>query len=326
MNGYFKHMKKALITGISGQDGSYLASYLLGKGYKVFGTSRDIDKIFFRLKYLDIFKEVQLIPMSYTNFDEVYGVISDINPDEIYNLAGLTSVGMSFENPLECEKSIVGGVINLLESIRKINNPIKFFNASSSEMFGDTGSQMADENHPLKPVSPYGVSKASSFMHVKSYREAYGIFACSGIMGNHESALRGSEFVTQKIVNGARDISLGKKDYINLGNLNTIRDWGCAFEYVEAMHLMLSLDKPSDFVISSGISNSLENFAKEIFKIYDLNLSDHLKIDQSLFRPNDINISRLNPNKAKKLLGWEASIGIKKLAEIMTSGEHKHEK
>ena len=315
-------MKKALITGISGQDGSYLAYHLIGKGYKVYGSSRDIkSNDFFRLKALNIINKVHLVSMSTTNFADVFEVVSRVRPDEIYNLAGQTSVGMSFQHPMECEKSIVGGVMNLLESVRKINPLIRLYNAGSSEMFGDTGSTIANESHPFNPVSPYGVSKSSSFMHVKNYRDVYGLLVCSGILGNHDSALRGDEFVTQKIVQGAKDNRQGKKDRIKLGNLNTIRDWGYSVEYVEAMHLMLLKDEPEDFVICTGASHSLGDFAKEIFRANGLDLLEHLEIDQSLFRPNDIEITRLDSSKAKRLLGWSASVDFKELIKIMINGE-----
>jgi GDPmannose 4,6-dehydratase len=315
-------MKKALITGISGQDGSYLARYLLSKGYKVYGTSRCVNSNdFFRLRALNIYDRVDLLTMTTSSFRDVFEVINRVMPDEIYNLAGQSSVGKSFKYPMECERSIVGSVINLLESIRKINPMIKLYNAASSEMFGDTKSTIANESSRFKPISPYGVSKVSSFMHVKSYRDAYGLFACSGILGNHDSALRGDEFVTKKIVQSAKDIRQGIKKRIKLGNLNTKRDWGYAVEYVEAMHLMLLNNEPDDFVICTGVSHSLKEFAKEIFRVNGLNLFEYLEVDQSLFRPNDINVTRLDPSKAKKILGWSASVNMRQLAKIMTNGE-----
>ena len=181
--------------------------------------------------------------------------------------------------------------------------------------------QHIKQSHPFNPVSPYGVSKSSSFMHVKNYRDVYGLLVCSGILGNHDSALRGDEFVTQKIVQGAKDIRQGKKDRIKLGNLNTIRDWGYSVEYVEAMHLMLLKDEPEDFVICTGASHSLGDFAKEVFRVNGLDFLEYLEIEQSLFRPNDIEITRLDSSKAKRLLGWSASVDFKELIKIMINGE-----
>jgi GDPmannose 4,6-dehydratase len=318
----YKPMKRALISGISGQDGSYLAHYLLSKGYKVYGTSRKAESNnFFRLKKLNIYKDIHLLSMSLSNFKDVFRVLDEVHPDEIYNLAGQTSVGASFQYPMECENSIVGGTINLLESVRIIDSKIKIYNAGSSEMFGDTGLIRANEKHLLNPVSPYGVSKASSFMHVRSYRDAYNVYACTGILGNHDSALRGMNFVTQKIVHGAQEIRLKKSFKIKLGNIDTVRDWGCSFEYVKAMHLMMANDKPADFIIATGVSYSLREFAREVFKLNNLDFSEYIEIDKSLFRPNDINATRLDPSKAERVLGWKSSIDLKKLARIMVNGD-----
>ena len=311
-------MKKALICGISGQDGSYLAKLLLEKGYIVCGTSRDAQVSSFRnLLRLGIREKIQCESLVPTDFRSVLQVISKVKPDEIYNLAGQTSVGLSFEQPVETLESIATGTLNFLEAIRFIGAPIRFYNAGSSECFGDIGDRPADENTPFRPRSPYAVAKSTAFWQVANYREAYNIFACSGILFNHESPLRPTRFVTQKIIAAAVAIAKGSQDKLHLGNISVKRDWGWAPEYVEAMYLMLQQDLPDDYVIATGKSYSLEEFVIEAFSCLGLNWQDHVMTDNSLLRPTDLAVSKGNPNKAKEKLGWQAKFKMPDVVRMM---------
>lgn len=311
-------MKTALICGISGQDGAYLAQLLLNKGYNVWGTSRDAQMSNFgnlmRLKIRDL---VKLESMALTDFRSVLQVINKAQPDEIYNLAGQTSVGLSFEQPVETMESVTLGTLNLLEAIRFTGAKIKFYNAGSSECFGDTGDRAADENTPFRPRSPYAVAKAAAFWEVANYREAYNLFACSGILFNHDSPLRPKRFVTQKIVAAADQIARGKAEKLLLGDISIQRDWGWAPEYVQAMYLMLQQEQADDFAIATGETNKLENFVAEVFSYLGLDWREHIIIDRSFFRPTDIAISRGNPSKAKQQLGWSAKFKMRDIARMM---------
>ena len=311
-------MKTALICGVSGQDGSYLAKLLLEKGYQVYGTSRDAQMSSFRnLLRLGIRERVKVESLVPTDFRSVLQVISKVEPDEIYNLAGQTSVGLSFEQPVETLESIATGTLNFLEVIRFIGAPIKFYNAGSSECFGDIGDSPAEENTPFRPRSPYAVAKATAFWQVANYREAYNIFACSGILFNHESPLRPQRFVTQKIVSAACRISQGSKEKLNLGNISVKRDWGWAAEYVEAMYLMLQQDTADDYVVATGQSYSLEELVAQAFNCVGLNWQDHVITDPSLLRPTDLAVSKGNPSKAKAKLGWEAKYKMPEVVKMM---------
>ncbi|WNZ25009.1 GDP-mannose 4,6-dehydratase [Leptolyngbya sp. NK1-12] len=311
-------MKTALICGISGQDGAYLAQLLLSKGYTVCGTSRDAQMSTFRnLVRLGIRDRVKTCSMALNDFRSVLQVISKIQPDEIYNLAGQTSVGLSFELPVETMESITLGTLNLLEAIRFIGAPIKLYNAGSSECFGDTGTIAASETTPFRPRSPYAVAKAAAFWQVANYREAYDLFACSGILFNHESPLRPKRFVTQKIVSTACAIASGKFEKLYLGNIEIQRDWGWSPEYVEAMYRMLQQDQPDDFVIATGQTSSLQAFVAEVFAYLGLDWQDHVEIDKSLYRPTDIAVSCGDASKAKQRLGWQARYTMKDIAHMM---------
>lgn len=311
-------MKTALICGISGQDGAYLAQLLLNKGYNVWGTSRDAQvSNFDNLVRLGIRDSVKLESMALSDFRSVLQVINKAKPDEIYNLAGQTSVGLSFEQPVETMESVTLGTLNLLEAIRFTGSKIKFYNAGSSECFGDTGDRAADEYTPFRPRSPYAVAKAAAFWEVANYREAYNLFACSGILFNHDSPLRPKRFVTQKIVATAEQIAQGKAEKLYLGDISIQRDWGWAPEYVEAMYLMLQQEQPDDYAIATGETNKLEDFVAEVFSYLGLDWREYLVIEQSLFRPTDIAISRGNPAKAKQQLGWEAKYKMKDIARMM---------
>jgi GDPmannose 4,6-dehydratase len=300
-------MKKALICGISGQDGAYIAKLLLDKGYEVYGGSRDAQMSSFKnLKILNIFNDVKLISININDFRSVLQTIIKVKPDEIYNLAGQSSVGLSFEQPVETLESISIGTLNILESIRFSNLPIKFYNAGSSECFGDTGIIAADEKTLFQPRSPYAVAKSTAFWLVNNYRESYNIYASTGILFNHESPLRPNRFVTKKIISTACKIYKGSKESLFLGNINISRDWGWAPEYVEAMWLMLQNDIASDYVIATGVSRSLEDFIDITFKSLGLNYKDHVLLDGNLLRPTDLKIGRANPSKAFSELGWKA--------------------
>ncbi|MBE9175116.1 GDP-mannose 4,6-dehydratase [Synechocystis salina LEGE 06155] len=304
-------MKRALICGISGQDGAYLAKYLLRKNYLVYGTSRDAQVSSFRnLISLGIRDQVNVESMALNDFRSVLQVINKSQPDEIYNLAGQTSVGLSFEQPVETLESVATGTLNLLEAIRFMDKSIKLYNAGSSESFGDIGDQAADELTPFRPRSPYGVAKAAAFWEVANYREAYNLFACSGILFNHESPLRPVRFVTQKIVDAVCQIYRGSLDQLRLGNMSIKRDWGWAPEYVEAMYLMLQQPEPDDYVIATGKSYSLEELVTVAFAYFDLNWQDYVISDQNFFRPTDLMVNRGNPQKAAEKLSWRAKFDM----------------
>ena len=313
--------KTALICGVAGQDGAYLAQLLLSKGYTVIGTSRDAEtSAFSNLDKLGIKSYVTLTSMSLNDFRSVLQVITKYEPVEIYNLAGQTSVGLSFSQPVEAMESISAGVLNLLESVRFANKKIRLYNAGSGEAFGDTGDEPANEETAFRPRSPYAVAKAAGFWQVANYREAYDLFACTGLLFNHESPLRPHRFVTQKIINGAKEIAVGNLKNIVLGNLDITRDWGWAPEYVEAMWLMLQAPTADDYVIATGTSYSLEQFVEKAFEPYGLDWKKYVQVDKSYFRPLDIHTSNANPTKAKLRLGWEAQLNINEVIKRMNMG------
>lgn len=316
--------RTALICGISGQDGSYLAKLLLDKGYRVVGTSRDAQMSSFgNLHRMGIRERVELASMAMNDFRSVLNVLAKYQPDEIYNLAGQSSVGLSFEQPVETLESISVGTLNLLEGIRFLNREIRLYNAGSSESFGDAGDAPSNELTPFRPRSPYAVAKATAFWEVANYREAYGLFACSGILFNHESPLRPERFVTQKIVRTACRIAAGSKELLNLGNLDIQRDWGWAPEYVEAMWLMMQQKVPDDFVIATGETNPLARFVEETFIELNLNWQDHVRSDSSLMRPTDLRISAADPTKALKVLGWKAKTCMRDVVRNMVMEDKK---
>ena len=311
-------MKTALISGISGQDGSYLAKLLLEKGYNICGTSRDAQmSTFNNLSRLGIRDQIKLDSMSLNDFRSVLQILTKYQPDEIYNLAGQSSVGLSFQQPVETLESIATGTLNLLEAIRFIGAKIKLYNASSSECFGDTGGQPATEITPFRPRSPYAVAKSAAFWEVANYREAYNLFACSGILFNHESPLRPQRFVTQKIVSVVCKIAKGSNEKLHLGNISVQRDWGWTPEYVEAMFLMLQQDEPDDYVIATGESYPLQDFVVEAFTSVGLNWEDYVEVDRSLYRPTDISVGRADPIKAEEKLGWKANYKMPDVVRMM---------
>jgi GDPmannose 4,6-dehydratase len=309
---------KALICGVGGQDGAYLAQLLIDKGYEVWGTSRDAQMTEFRnLKELQLEQRVNLCSMAPTDFRSVLTVLTRCVPDEVYFLAGQSSVGLSFEQPVETLESIAVGTLNMLEAIRFLGGKIKLYHASSSECFGDVGQSPANESTPFHPRSPYAVAKASAHWMVANYRESYGLFACSGILFNHESPLRPARFVTRKIVDSAVRISKGSKEKLVLGRLDIVRDWGWAPEYVDAMWRMLQQNMPSDFVVATGVSVLLEDFVREVFINVGLDWREHVVTDPTLYRPSDINWSQGDASRAKEWLGWEAKTRMPELAKLL---------
>src|SRR5271157_2569448 len=311
-------MKTALITGISGQDGAYLAKLLLNKGYSVCGTSRDAQICpFHNLERLKIRDQVELESVALNDFRSVIQALFKIQPDEIYNLAGQSSVSLSFEQPVETQESIHVATLNLLEAIRFTGKPIKLYNASSSECFGDLGGAPATEETAFRPRSPYAVAKSAAFWQVANYREAYNIFACSGILFNHESPLRPERFVTQKIVRAAYRIAKGSKEKLQLGNIEIQRDWGWAPEYVEAMYLMLQQESPEDFVIATGQTRKLQDFVAAAFDAVGLDWREHTMIDQTLFRPTEIMVGQGDASKAAEKLGWKPKYKMDEVVRMM---------
>ncbi len=295
-------MKSALICGVSGQDGALLARLLLKRGYRVFGTSRDAQIGSFRnLLRLGIREEVELLSMTLTDFRSVFQALKKVTPDEIYNLAGQSSVGLSFEQPVETLESNALGVLNLLEAVRFLGESVRLYNACSSECFGET-CVPADETAPFHPRSPYAVAKAAAFWEVANYREAYDLFACSGILFNHESPLRPERFVTRKVVAAACRIAAGSQERLRLGNLDIHRDWGWAPEYVDAMWRMLQQDAADDYVIATGESHKLEDFVRLAFSAVGLDWRNHTEVSRELLRASDIRTSSGNSAKARARL------------------------
>jgi len=311
---------KALICGVGGQDGAYLAQLLLGKGYEVWGTSRDAQITDFRnLRLLNLHDRVNLCSMAPTDFRSVLSVLNRCAPDEVYFLAGQSSVGLSFEQPVETLESITVGTLNMLEAIRFLGGKIRMYHASSSECFGDVGCVPANELTPFHPRSPYAVAKASAHWMVANYREAYGLHACSGILFNHESPLRPARFVTRKIVDGALRIASGSREKLVLGRLDIVRDWGWAPEYVDAMWRMLQQDRAEDFVIATGFSVSLKDFVGEVFDSVGLKADDHVETEKHLYRPSDIAWSQGDAGRARERLGWVAQTRMPELARRLVA-------
>lgn len=313
--------RRALICGVGGQDGAYLAKLLLDAGYEVWGTSRDAQTSSFgNLERLGIRADVRTESTALTDFRSVLQVISKARPDEIFNLAGQSSVGLSFEQPVETFESITVGTLTLLEAIRFSGGDNRFYNAGSSECFGDTAGLEggADELTPFRPRSPYAVAKAAAHWQVANHREAYGMYAVSGILFNHESPLRPTRFVTQKIVDAAiRIADTTDTAPLQLGNVDIRRDWGWAPEYVDAMHRMLQLDEPEDFVIATGSSHSLEQFVATAFEYVGLDWREHVETDEALRRPTDLAEGRGNAAKAFERLGWRATHHMHDVVHMM---------
>ena len=327
--------KIALIIGISGQDGSYLAKFLLKKGYEVWGTSRDAQgSNFNNLKLLGIYDQIKLISMPPEDFRSVLVELRKCNPDEVYNLAGQSSVSLSFDQPVETVQSIVIGSLNLLEACRMLKKTPRVYYAGSSESFGNTNGVAASEKTLFHPQSPYGVAKASAFWIVDNYRNAYKLFACTGILFNHESLLRPERFVTKKIISTATRIANGSKEILELGRLDISRDWGWAPEYVEAMWLMLQQDKPDDYVIATGEQYSVREFCEKVADFHNIELiwqgeginevginklskKEIIKVNPKYFRPTEVETLLGDASKARKEMGWNPKISFEELVQDM---------
>ncbi len=300
--------RRALVCGISGQDGSYLARLLLDRGYEVWGSSRDAEmNSFANLRRLGICESVRLVSLNLGDVGGMLGLLRLVKPDEVFSLAGQSSVGLSFDQPMETMESIALATLNLLEAIRLSELPIRFYNAGSTECFGDTGDGRATESSQFSPRSPYAVAKASAYWMVANYRQAYGIFACTGILSNHDSPLRPRRFVTRKIVHAAALLATGRDGRLTLGNLSIERDWGWAPDYVEAIAAMLQQGEPQDYIIATGNSHSLIEFVEIAFRLVGEDWREFVSVDETLLRPTDIVKNKVNPSKAAEELGWKAS-------------------
>ena len=333
--------KKALITGITGQDGAYLSEFLVKKGYKVFGALRRTSSInTSRLSYLGVLDQIELVPMDLAEITNIQRLIERIEPDEIYNLAAQSFVQTSYEQPIYTSDIDGIGVTRLLETVRNLGGRPKFYQASTSEMFGKAEQSPQNENTPFYPRSPYGIAKLYSHWMTVNYREAWNVFACSGILFNHESPLRGTEFVTRKISQGMAKIALKKIKQINLGNLNAERDWGFAGDYVEAMWLMLQKDKPDDYVIATGETNSVREFVQVAANSIDIDIEwdnegDNevgickktgdkiISVDKQYTRPSETDHLLGDASKAKENLGWKPSINFQSLVNMMVEHDLK---
>ena len=321
-------MKKALITGITGQDGSYLAELLLKKGYQVWGIIRRsssfhtgrIDHL-----YQDPHKQppLKLIYGDLTDGSNLSSIIADVAPDEIYNLGAQSHVRVSFDNPIYTANTDALGTLRILEAIRSSKKNVRFYQASSSEMYGLVNEVPQNENTPFHPRSPYGCAKVYSFWQTVNYREAYGFFACNGILFNHESPRRGETFVTRKITRAATRIKLGLQEKLYLGNLDAKRDWGYAADFVEAMWLILQQEKADDYVIATGETHSVREFLDEVFGYLGLDWKKYVDIDKRYFRPSEVDFLQGDASKARRVLGWQPKVKFKELARLMTDADMK---
>lgn len=338
-----KKMKKAIITGITGQDGAYLTQLLLDKGYEVYGTYRRSASVnFWRLEELGVENHPHLHLVEYDLTDQAnsFRMVQTIEPDEIYNLAAQSFVGVSFEQPLATAQITGIGAVHLLEAIRMVNPKIKFYQASTSEMFGEVQEIPQTEKTPFYPKSPYGVAKLYAHWMVINYRESYGIFATSGILFNHESPLRGKEFVTRKITDSVAKIKLGQLEHIELGNMDAKRDWGFAKDYVEGMYLMLQANKPDTYVLATNRTQTVRDFVTMAFKAVDIELEFQgsaeeeiaidkatgktlVKVNPKFYRPCEVELLIGDPKKAQKELGWESKTSLEELCSMMVEADLK---
>ena len=317
-------MKKALITGITGQDGSYHSELLLEKGYEVHGIVRRValehpQARMWRIRH--ILDKLYIHSGSMESYASIFDIVSEVKPDECYHLAAQSFVSYSFEDEFSTINTNLNGSHYVLSAIKRQAPHCKFYFAASSEMFGNVKETPQNEETPFHPRSPYGISKMAGFELTRNYREAYGLFALSGILFNHESPRRGSEFVTRKISSAAAKIKLGIDKEIRLGNLEARRDWGHSGDYVRAMWLMLQQDEPEDYVIATGRSHSVKDFLETAFSFVDLDYHDYLAIDEKLYRPSEVNILQGDASKAQKKLGWNPEISFEELVQQMVEGD-----
>jgi GDPmannose 4,6-dehydratase len=314
--------KKALITGISGQDGAYLSRFLLSKGYTVYGLlARRATPTTWRLAELEVLERVHLMDGDLTDLSSLIRILQDSKPEEIYNLGAQSFVATSWNQPLLTAQVTGLSVVNLLEAVRIVNPEIRFYQASTSEMFGKAAEVPQRESTPFHPRSPYGVSKLFAHWTTINYRESFGLFACSGILFNHESPLRGLEFVTRKITDAVARIKTGKLDRLKLGNLDSRRDWGFAGDYVEAMWSMLQLDAPDDFVVATGRTQSVGDFCRLAFECAGLDWQKYTEVDTSLLRPAEVELLMGDAAKASDALGWTPRVGLEELVEMMVQAD-----
>lgn len=336
-------MRNALITGITGQDGAYLSSFLLAKGYRVFGAYRRTSSVnFWRIESLGIDRHpnLKLVEYDLTDMGSAIRLLEKTEPNEVYNLAAQSFVGISFDKPITTGEITGIGALNLLEAIRIVNSSIKFYQASTSEMFGKVQKIPQDEDTAFYPRSPYGVSKLFAHWMTVNYRESYGIFGASGVLFNHESPLRGKEFVTRKITDGVARLKLKQQDILELGNLNAKRDWGYAKEYVEGMWQMLQIDIPDTFILATGRSETIRDFVTLAFKTVEIDLIWEgegekekgidsktgkivVQVNPRFYRPAEVDVLVGNPAKAKNVLGWEAKTTLEELCQMMVNADMK---
>jgi GDPmannose 4,6-dehydratase len=314
--------KTALITGVTGQDGAYLAKLLLKKGYTVYGfVARRATESTWRLREMGIEHDIALLQGDLTDMASLCSAIDTAIPDEVYNLAAQSFVGSSWTQPQITAQVNGVGVVNLLESLRQLRPKVRFYQASTSEIFGLVQTEAQDESTPFHPRSPYGVSKLFGHWTTVNYRESYGMHASAGILFNHESPLRGIEFVTRKVTDAVAHIKLGKQNELRLGNIDAWRDWGFAGDYVEAMWLMLQQDKPDDFVIATGVTTTVREMCRIAFEYVDLKYEDYVVIDPKFFRLTEVGLLRGNPEKAKRVLGWQAKTRVEDLIPMMVDAD-----
>ncbi len=312
--------RRALICGVSGQDGAYLAQLLLGKGYEVWGTTRDLYGPHHNLHRLGIFDRVRLIPVHLPDLVSVLSAFEQSSPDEVYDLAGQTSVSLAFKVPVETYQSVAIAALNLLEALR-LKGSGRLFHAGSAECFGAHGRECITLETPMRPRNPYGMAKAAAHMQVGSYRASYGLYACTGVMFNHESPLRSQAYVTQKVIAAVGAIARGSHAKLHLGALDICRDWGWAPEYVQAMWLMLQQPEPEDYIIATGETNSLTAFVEAAFARIGRDSRDYVVQDPTLLRPNDTRFSSADPSPIAEKLGWRAKIHMEQVIELMLAAD-----
>lgn len=320
-------MKKALITGITGQDGSYLAEFLVGKGYEVHGIVRRValeDPVHRLQRIKPLLEKIQLHAASLESYASIFRVIQRLRPDECYHLAAQSFVSYSFDDEFSTINTNMNGTHYVLSSIREMAPDCRVYFAGSSEMFGNAEATPQNEDTPFRPRSPYGISKVAGFHLTRNYRESYGLFACSGIMFNHESERRGFEFVTRKVTSTVARIKLGLAHELRLGNLNAKRDWGYAPDYVRAMWLMLQQPQPEDYVVATGEAHTVQEFAQRAFDFVGLDWRDYVVVEDRLYRPAEVNELRGDMSKAGKNLGWFPQVSFDDLVQIMVEADLEH--